>query len=110
MFVCEVVILTLTGHNEVMSYKLPANYDNWLEKPYQDLYDSETTVSIVCSDDKEEGDPYCDYEGEADAYITDESSGRRWWSKTIEGDCPKCGAPFTKTEGDYDDYDENERW
>lgn len=104
MFVSEVVRLTLIRHNEGMSY-IPANYDNWLEKPYQDMCDAETTVSLICSDDKEEGDLYCDFEGEVDAYITDESSGRRWWSRTIEGECPRCGAPFVKEEGDYDDYE-----
>lgn len=96
MPVSEVVVLTLIRHNEGMSY-IPANYDAWLTKPYDDLYASETTVSIVCSDDKEEGDLCCDYEGEADAYITDEEKGRWYWSVTMEGECPMCGAPFTKT-------------
>lgn len=94
-----------------MTYTLPANYDNWLEKPYQDLYASETTTNIVCSEFHEDEETWeCDYEGEVDAYITDESSGRRYWSVTMEGECPKCGASFTKTEGDYDDYDDNDRW
>jgi hypothetical protein len=104
MSVPEVVKLTLTSHNGCMT-----NYDAWLEKPYQDQYDAEVTRNLICSEDKEEGDPYCDYEGEADACVTDESSGKRWWSVTYEGECPKCGASFRQTEGDYDDSPE-EYW
>jgi len=56
---------------------------------------------------EEEENWKCDYKGEADAYVTDQSSGRYWWSVTYEGECPKCGEPFRKTDGDEnfpDDY------
>ena len=48
-----------------------SNYDNWLTKPYDDLYDAETTVDINCAElhDTEENWE-CEYEGDADACIT----------------------------------------
>lgn len=83
------------------------DYDAWLEKPYQDMYDAEATVNINCAEQHEEEDDWkCEYEGEADACITKKESGRRWWSITYEGECPKCGASFVVTEGDEDDFDD----
>ena len=78
-----------------------SNYDNWLTKPYDDLYDAETTVDINCAElhDTEENWE-CEYEGDADACITDESSGYRWWSITYKGACPKCGNAFSMTKGE----------
>lgn len=84
------------------------DYDSWLTKPYDDLYDAETTVCINCAElhDTEENWE-CDYEGDADACITEKSSGRYGWSATYEGECPKCSAPFRKYESEEfypDDY------
>lgn len=40
-----------------MSY-IPANYDAWLTKPYDDAYASETTTNIVCSEFHEDEERY----------------------------------------------------
>jgi hypothetical protein len=81
------------------------DYDAWLQKPYQDMYDAEATVDINCAElHDDEEDWKCDYEGEADAVVTDKSSGRRWWEITYEGVCPKCEASFVKKDGDEDDW------
>lgn len=89
-----------------MSY-IPANYDNWLTKPYDDLCDKESSVDYNCAEHHEDEEDWaCDYEGYTDVILTKSESGRRWWENTYEGKCPKCGASFTKTEGDSDDGDD----
>lgn len=83
------------------------DYDAWLEKPYQDMYDNETTHTFSCAEvnelseeeENEDGLPYCDFEGEVDCY-SESSSGQGWWEVKYIGECPKCGRGLAVSEGD----------
>lgn len=86
------------------------DYDAWLEKPYQDMYENEATRTFNCAEnndlcedeENEDGLPYCDFEGEVDCY-TESSKGRGWWEVKYIGECPKCGRSLVETDGDCRD-------
>ena len=94
------------------------DYDAWLEKPYQEMYDREATHWFNCSEvneldpdeeKQEDGLPYCDFEGDVDCY-TESSSGRGWWEIKYIGECPKCKRELIDSEGDEADERDRELW
>ena len=83
------------------------DYDEWLQKPYQDMYDKEDTRHFSCAEsneldpdgEQEDGLPYCDFEGDVDCYVEEERS-RHHWEITYTGECPQCGRKLIDREGD----------